>query len=104
MIDRFVLKNHPILITYIINSFSVQGYRQGYCMFEGNLMEHLNKIKDERTCQLACQNVPGCKYYIYDIDTKDCQLLDSSSRNCDLIKVVKRTDQTEDFDETCVPT
>merc|ERR1711994_61574 len=48
------------------------GYKQGYCMFEGNLMEHLNDIKDEATCQLACNHVPGCKYYIYDKDEKDC--------------------------------
>ena len=102
MIYSFVLKNSNFNNHY--DCIFVQGYRQGYCMFEGNLMEHLNEIKDEQTCQLACQNVPGCKYYIYDIDIKDCQLLNSSSRNCDLIKVVKRTDQSEDFDETCVPT
>ena len=70
-------------------------------MFEGNLMEHLNQITDEQTCQLACQHVPGCTYYIFDNTDKDCQLLDSDSRQCDLIKVEKR--DSGDFDTTCLP-
>ena len=70
-------------------------------MFEGNLMEHLNDIKDEATCQLACLHVPGCKYYIYDKDEKDCELMDSDSRQCDLIKVEKRA-QGVAFKDACV--
>ena len=55
-------------------------------MFEGNLLEHLNYIQSEAICQLACQHVPNCQYYIYDVVMQDCQLLDSNSRQCDLIR------------------
>ena len=55
-------------------------------MFEGSLLEHLSLITDEDICQAACQHVPACQYYIYDTNTKDCQLLDSSNRQCDLIR------------------
>ena len=58
-------------------------------MFEGNLLEHLNMIKDESTCQLACQHVDACKYYVYDNVQKDCQLLDSDERSCDMVKGMK---------------
>merc|ERR550517_2023962 len=74
-------------------------FREGYCMFEGNLLEHLNSIKDEETCQLACQHVPSCKYYIYDNKQNDCQLLDSDSRQCDLVKGIKGA--TKDYDTEC---
>ena len=56
-------------------------------MFEGDRLEHLNTILDERTCQQACAHVPNCEYYIYDKNDKDCQLLNSSSRQCDQVKV-----------------
>merc|ERR1719295_346926 len=67
--------------------------REGGCMFEGNLMEHLNDIKDEETCQQACQHIPNCKYYIWDSSNVkngqqqpgDCELLDSDKRQGDLI-------------------
>ena len=55
-------------------------------MFEGSLLEHLNLITDEDSCQAACQHVPACQYYICDANTGDCQLLDSSDRQCDLIR------------------
>ena len=36
-------------------------------------------------CQLACSLVGGCRYFIYDNDYKNCELLDSEDRDCDLI-------------------
>ena len=71
-------------------------------MFEGNLIERLNDIEDEYACQLACKYVAGCKYYIYDTSDKDCQMLDSSRRQCDLIKVVAG-DGGQPYDEKCLP-
>ena len=71
-------------------------------MFEGNLMEHLNDIKDEYVCQFACKRVSGCKYYIYDTSYKHCQLLEDSQRQCDLIRVIAG-DGGKPFDEKCVP-
>merc|ERR1712168_1096470 len=62
------------------------GFKQGYCLFEGNLLDHLNSITSETTCQMACQHVPSCQYYIYDTHTSDCMLLDSSSRQCDILR------------------
>merc|ERR1719394_845065 len=67
--------------------------REGGCMFEGNLMEHLNDIPSEDFCQKACQHIPLCKYYIWDSSNVkngqqqpgDCELLDSDKRQCDLI-------------------
>ena len=67
-------------------------------MFEGNLLEHLNQIKDEATCQMACQHVPACKYYVWDKDQKDCQLLDSGDRTCDMVKgISKNNGNTKDW-------
>merc|ERR1719228_2096049 len=51
--------------------------REGGCLFEGNLMEHLNDITSEAICQQACQHVPSCAYYIWDSSNHDCELLDS---------------------------
>merc|ERR1719187_2393036 len=76
-----------------------QGVKQGSCMFEGNLLDHLNDITSEDICQQACQHVPGCKYYVFDSSKVnptskppvggDCELLDSDSRQCDLVMVNK---------------
>ena len=65
---------------------NLQAFKDGYCMFEGNLLEHLNSIPDEKICQLACEHIPSCQYYVYDKILKDCQLLDSDKRQCDLIR------------------
>jgi len=76
-----------------------QGVKQASCMFEGNLLDHLNDIMSEEICQQACQHVPGCKYYVWDSSTAnpsgkpptggDCELLDSGERQCDMIMVNK---------------
>ena len=69
-------------------------------MFEGNLLEHLNSIPSEDTCQLACNHVPSCQYYIWDNVQNDCQLLDSDARQCDMIKgVAKKNGATKDWDD-----
>jgi len=73
-----------------------KAYKESYCMFEGDLLEHLNSIPDEKTCQQACAHVPNCKYYIWDKNDLDCQLLDSSSRQCDQVKVKAGAEQTFD--------
>ena len=65
-------------------------------MFEGNLLEHLNMIEAEATCQLACQHVNACKYYVWDNVQNDCQLLDSDERSCDMVKGLQGA---KDWDE-----
>ena len=82
--------NFPIFwlchLCQLATLISLQDFKEGSCMFEGSLLEHLSLITDEDSCQAACQHVPACQYYIYDTNTKDCQLLDSSNRQCDLIR------------------
>ena len=67
-------------------AFEFQDFKQGYCLFEGNLLDHLNFVPEETMCQMACQHISGCQYYVFDKNLKDCMLLDSESRHCDLIR------------------
>jgi len=71
------------------NTKDCNAFREGYCMFEGNLLEHLNSIMNEETCQLACQHVRSCQYYVWDSVQHDCQLLDSDAKQCDMVKGIK---------------
>ena len=36
-------------------------------------------------CQLYCLSRNDCKYFVYRHDTKNCNLIDSISRTCDII-------------------
>merc|ERR1719495_2266164 len=63
--------------------------REGGCMFESNLLDHLNNVADEKTCQMACQHIHGCEFFVWDKFTKDCEILDGSARQCDLIRIPK---------------
>ena len=49
-------------------------------------MEHLDNIQGPQDCQSACDHLDRCRYFVYDYDTKDCELLDSDQRNCDQIR------------------
>ena len=37
-------------------------------------------------CQEACVHRPGCEYFVYDIDTEDCELLAAPTRECDILR------------------
>ena len=74
------LNNEYILIVF------PQVFVEGYCRYEGNLLEHLEKIETVEQCQFACKIVPKCNYFLYDIELEDCELLDAEKRSCDLLR------------------
>jgi len=57
-----------------------------YCILEGGILEHFSEIPDEKTCRLVCDHLPTCKFYMYDVETKDCELRDSDAFNCDMVR------------------
>ena len=68
-----------------LSLFSNQAFKSGWCLFSGSLLDHLNAIDNEEQCQESCQHVPGCDYYVFDKLAKDCELLGSDSRVCDVV-------------------
>ena len=63
-----------------------QNFREGRCRYSGSLLEHLDHIASPENCQHACKLLKPCKYFNYDKTLKDCELLGSANRNCDLIR------------------
>jgi len=57
-------------------------FREGNCIFQGSLLDHLRDITDPDICQQACNHSPSCNYFVHDKDTQDCALLDSPHRTC----------------------
>ena len=47
-------------------------------------------VQDESTCQSACEFDEDCKYFLYNINDKDCKMYDSMARDCDLIRGVPK--------------
>merc|ERR1712126_449774 len=68
-----------------------------YCMFQGDLLEHMNDIKDVDTCQLACSFYNECKYYIWNKKNEECTFLTSGLRECDTLRGLP----TPDYKESC---
>ena len=46
---------------------------------------------------MACQHYDGCKYFEYDQDTQDCELLNSSERICDISRGPPKPSYNECF-------
>ena len=46
-------------------------------------MEELVPLSE---CQDACVHLPHCEYFVYDIDTRDCELLAAPTRKCDILR------------------
>ena len=67
-------------------------------MFRGKLVANLNSVNDTQTCQQACTMVEDCIHFVYDIETKDCQLLDSEVKECDVIIGLQVPNYSECFD------
>ena len=68
---------------------SFQLFTEGYCKYEGKLLENLEIPSGATGCQLACQYYNGdspCDYFIYNDGDKNCQFLSSTARTCDLIR------------------
>merc|ERR1712038_843245 len=62
-------------------------FREDYCRFEFSLLENLEDIETLSECQLACQYINNCSYFVYDAPTKICKLntIASSRPICDII-------------------
>jgi len=72
-------------------------FQSQYCMFQGDLLEHMNDIKDVDTCQLACSFYDECKYYIWNKENTECTFLTSGVRDCDNLIGLP----TPDYDSSC---
>jgi len=62
-------------------------FREDYCRFEFSLLENLEDIETLSECQLACQYINNCSYFVHDAPTKICKLntIASSRPICDII-------------------
>ena len=61
-----------------------QYFLDGFCRYVGDLLEHLENIPSIGVCQMACSHDTQCKYWVYDKDTHDCELLADDRRECDI--------------------
>ena len=59
---------------------------EGFCRYEGDLLEHLEFIKSPEQCQEACTYLDICHYFVYDYNKDDCELLGSPIRKCDILR------------------
>ena len=66
--------------------FSFQLFTDGYCRFEGSLLENLEGISSVETCQLACQFDANCKYFIYYKNENVCETMDDDVYTCDVVR------------------
>jgi len=61
-------------------------FREDYCRFEFSLLENLEEIDSLSECQLACQYINNCSYFVYDSPSKICKLnTQLSQKTCDII-------------------
>ena len=66
--------------------FCFQLFTDGYCRFNGSLLENLEEISSIETCKHACQFDEKCKYFIYYKNEKVCETLDNDVYQCDVMK------------------
>ena len=88
----FKLKRKPMekekKYDQIIHIF-LQKFTEGYCKYNGDLLENLQNITSATACQFACliyDKLPTCNYFFYNGKEENCQFLSSTSRSCDLIR------------------
>jgi len=61
-------------------------FREDYCRFEFSLLENLEEIDSLSECQLACQYINNCSYFVYDSPSKICKSnTQLSQKTCDII-------------------
>jgi len=80
-------------------------FREDYCRFDFSLLENLDDIDSLSECQLACEYVSNCSYFLYDNPTKTCKLYtdESSKRICDIIHGTPEPDFNTCIEEGYVP-
>merc|ERR1719259_125778 len=66
-------------------SADCQKLQNDFCLFDGDVLDQFPNIKDKGICQKACEYTDRCQYYVYDTETKDCELRNSNLRACDQI-------------------
>jgi len=47
-----------------------------------NVIANLQNVESVSKCQRSCQLYSGCLYFLYDLDSKHCQLLDGEEKSC----------------------
>ena len=63
-----------------------QLFTEGYCRYEGDLLENLEDVSNLKICQLACVLKSECQYFVYDKSIPSCQLRAAPERTCDLLR------------------
>ena len=43
-------------------------------------------MPNAETCQLECVEHSQCQFFFYDSDSKNCELLNSGKRDCEMIR------------------
>lgn len=56
----------------------------GYCRFEGDLLDNFELIEDKNVCLSACKLNEKCNYFLHNSALKNCQLMAITGKQCDL--------------------
>ena len=67
-------------------------FKEHLCTYTGNIISIEANVSNEKQCQETCRGDPTCIFFMYDFDSKDCQLIDSYERECDMIRGTPRPD------------
>ena len=70
----------------LIMPINFQNFREHLCDYEGDVLENLEHIGDIELCQLACSHHGECRFFRYDLEYQDCELLNSDARNCAMVR------------------
>merc|ERR1711962_1734665 len=79
----------PALAECVASDEECLKFTEGYCKYDGDLLENLSNITSASACQFACRiydKIPRCNYFFYNGAEENCQFLSSTSRSCDLIR------------------
>ena len=79
----------------LLKLFRFQNFREDSCDYSGDILEHLELIKDTKTCQLACEHHDDCAVFVYDLESQfslNCMLLNSGKRSCDVVRGTPQPD------------
>ena len=56
------------------------------CQYEGETLTILHNVSNSETCQSSCKEHSECQFFVYDSALKECELLDTGDRNCEMIR------------------
>jgi len=80
-------------------------FREDYCRFEFSLLDNLEAIEKIEDCQLACQYLTNCTFFIYDSPSKICKLNTDpfNKRICDIVHGSKEPSLQQCLDDGEIP-